>query len=256
MSLFLWGDVELERGEYARARAQLEESLTLFRKLDDKRMGANPLTGLGRLACIEGDYATGRALVEEALASRRELGDMWNIAISLNSLGEVARCAGDEGAALLFEEALALNRDLGDHAGIGWSLHNLGHVALQASNHQRAATRFAESLTIRRQHDYKAGVAAGLAGIASVALALGQPERAVRLFGAAEALLASIHTVLAPADQLVYDRDVAALRAQLDDATFVKAWAAGHTMKLEEAIAEALVEATTPLTAGKPGDTS
>jgi DNA-binding NarL/FixJ family response regulator len=57
-----------------------------------------------------------------------------------------------------------------------------------------------------------------------------------------EALLASRHAVLAPADKLAYDRDVAAVRAQLANATFVKVWAAGHTMPLQEAIAEALGE--------------
>jgi hypothetical protein len=55
-----------------------------------------------------------------------------------------------------------------------------------------------------------------------------------------EALLTSIHAVLAPADQLAYDRDVATARAQLADATFVKVWASGHTMPLKEVIAEAL----------------
>jgi hypothetical protein len=159
----------------------------------------------------------------------------------LNSLGEVARCEGTfDKAAPLFEEALALNRELSDRAGIGWSLHNLGHVALQAGDTGRAATLFVESLTIRAQQDYKAGVAAGLSGVASVAARTGQLERAARLFGAAETLLASIHAVLAPADKLVHDRDLAAVRAQLSEATFVAAFAAGRALSREEAIAEAL----------------
>jgi predicted ATPase/class 3 adenylate cyclase len=240
-SLFLSGDRALERGEYASAREQLEESLALYRSLGDQWMGASPLNSLGRLACVEGDYATARSLVEEGLAMRREVGDRWGIAISLNSLGEVARCEGDFARAKpLFEQALTLNRELSDQAGIGWSLHNLGHVALQAGGTTRAATLFAESLTIRMRVDYKAGAAAGLSGVASVALRQGQPERAARLFGAVEALLASIHLVLAPADQLAYDRDMAAVRAQLASATIVKVWAAGHSMPLQEAIAEAL----------------
>jgi hypothetical protein len=37
-----------------------------------------------------------------------------------------------------------------------------------------------------------------------------------------------------------YDRTVAAVRAQLDEATFAAAWAAGRTMTLDEAIAEAI----------------
>lgn len=241
-SRFIWGDVALERGEYEHARAQFEESLALLRKLGDRYMVGSPLTCLGKLACVEGDYTTARALIEEGLAVRKEVGDKWNTAISLNSLGDVARCEGNhEQAASLFQEALALNRELSDHAGIAWSLHNLAHVALRTNNHRRAAELFGESLTIRVRQDYKVGVASDLAGIASVALRLGQTERAVWLFGAVEALLMSIHGVLAPADNLVYDRDLATVRAQFDEATFTTAWDAGHRMPFKEAIAEALV---------------
>ena len=40
-----------------------------------------------------------------------------------------------------------------------------------------------------------------------------------------------------------YDRIVAAARAQLDEAAFDVAWAAGRALTLDEAIAEALREA-------------
>jgi hypothetical protein len=41
-------------------------------------------------------------------------------------------------------------------------------------------------------------------------------------------------------DRADYDRDFAAVRAQLDEATFAAAWAAGQAMPLKQAIAEAL----------------
>ena len=37
-----------------------------------------------------------------------------------------------------------------------------------------------------------------------------------------------------------YEHDVSAVRAQLDQATFAAAWAAGQAMTLDDAIAEAL----------------
>jgi hypothetical protein len=67
-----------------------------------------------------------------------------------------------------------------------------------------------------------------------------QPERAARLFGAAEALHEAIGKPLPPFLRADYDRDVAAVHAQLDDATFDAAWAAGQALSLEQAIAEAL----------------
>jgi ATP/maltotriose-dependent transcriptional regulator MalT len=193
------------------------------------------------LACVEGDYTTARALVEEGLAIRREVGDRWSTAISLISLGEVARCEGDNARAEpLFQEALALNRELGDHAGIAWALHNLGHVALGVGDARRAAALFAESLAVAGRSGYPQEDARCLAGLAGVALRLGQPERGARLLGAVEALLTSMHAVLAPADQLAYARDVTAARAQLDEATFTATWDDGLGRPLERAIAEAL----------------
>ena len=41
-----------------------------------------------------------------------------------------------------------------------------------------------------------------------------------------------------------WERDVRALRAQLDSATLTAAWAAGRAMALDEAIAYALEEST------------
>jgi DNA-binding NarL/FixJ family response regulator len=41
-----------------------------------------------------------------------------------------------------------------------------------------------------------------------------------------------------PVERAPYERDMAAVRAQLDEASFAAAWAAGQAMTLEEAIAE------------------
>jgi predicted ATPase/class 3 adenylate cyclase len=240
MATFLSGDAALERGEYAEARSSFMEGLDHWRATGDTQMATNPLISLARVACAEGDYATATAYAEEGLALRREQGLKWALAIALNSLGEVERCKGDDQrATLLFEESLAQYRDIDDSAGVAWSLHNLGHVALNTGDTRRAATLFAESVGIRRQTSYQLGIAAGVAGLAGVAAQIGQPERAARWLGAATALLASIHAVLAPADQLARERDMAAVRAQLDAAAFTAAWTAGQGLTLEQAMDEA-----------------
>ena len=45
---------------------------------------------------------------------------------------------------------------------------------------------------------------------------------------------------LGPADRAEYERDLEAARAQLDEATFTRAWKAGQAMSVEQAIAYAL----------------
>jgi hypothetical protein len=66
-------------------------------------------------------------------------------------------------------------------------------------------------------------------------------ERAARFCGAASVVGLSYPRV-SPFDQIEYDHIVAAIRAQLDEATFAAAWAEGRQMTLDEAIAEALAE--------------
>ena len=56
---------------------------------------------------------------------------------------------------------------------------------------------------------------------------MGQPERAARLFGATGALLKSVGAWLDPVDRAMYDRNIAAVRTQLEPAAFQAAWDAG-----------------------------
>ena len=86
----------------------------------------------------------------------------------------------------------------------------------------------------------KRGVADSLVGLAGVTGNTGQLEQAARLFGAAETLYEDSVVRLEYSDQIEYDRNVAIVRAQLDEATFAAAWAAGRAMTLEQAVDEAL----------------
>ena len=73
-------------------------------------------------------------------------------------------------------------------------------------------------------------------GLACAAALLGQPFKAARLFGAEETLRQRLGVPVSPAVRPLYEHYVAAGRAQLDEASFAAAWAAGHAMTLEEAM--------------------
>jgi hypothetical protein len=68
------------------------------------------------------------------------------------------------------------------------------------------------------------------------------PERAARLWGAAERQRQAIGCRPAPAARATYERALATARAQLDEATFEAAWAAGRSLSLAQVIADALGE--------------
>jgi hypothetical protein len=85
-------------------------------------------------------------------------------------------------------------------------------------------------------------LADGLDWLAAIEGAVGEPGRAARLFGAADVQWQASGAVRYASDQPGYDRDVASVRAKLDEDVFAAAWAQGHVMNAHEAIAYALEE--------------
>lgn len=137
-----------------------------------------------------------------------------------------------------------------------WSLFGLGLVALHRGQYEQATAQLKESLIQASEMGYKAGIVDCLHGLAHVAAAEGSQEgtlrgkklaRAARLFGAAEAEFEamSAHFFFA-VDRAEGDRQVTAIRAQLDEATFAAAWEEGREMTMEQAIEYALELSTRP----------
>ncbi len=113
-------------------------------------------------------------------------------------------------------------------------------LALRLGHTETADALFVSSLNYYVETAHVSGCAAALAGLAGVAGAQGRPERATRLLGAAYALLEAIGSRFDPIDQAEHDRNLAAIRAQLEPATFARTWSEGRALTLEQAVALAL----------------
>jgi predicted ATPase/DNA-binding CsgD family transcriptional regulator len=232
------GTVLKLQGNLAVAHGLLEESVVLFREGGDKWGLALALFGLGEVVTSEGDFPSAHRCLQESLSLWQEVGDTWGLALALYGLGEVMRCQGDyEQAAKFYDESLALFRHLGNKWRIAYLLHNLGHVARAQGNYEGMAALFEESFVLFRELGHKAGIADCLAGLAAVAGVQEQQELAVQLFAASQALLTALGARLDPADRAEYDRNLAAIRTQLDEATFKVAWMQGQQMTWEQIIA-------------------
>jgi DNA-binding NarL/FixJ family response regulator len=76
----------------------------------------------------------------------------------------------------------------------------------------------------------------------------GQSVSAAQLCGFAESLRRQLNAPLTPIDRTYYLHTVAAIRAQLDEPTFLRAWTEGQAMTLEEAVAQGMrVRAQEPI---------
>ncbi|MBF6613979.1 MAG: tetratricopeptide repeat protein [Chloroflexi bacterium] len=229
------GTLAWRQGDCETAHSHFEQCLAICRRQGDNQGSANALNGLAFVADDQNDHTLARALYLESLALRRELGDKGRVACSLANLGEVARCLGDYGEArAYYEESLAIRTELKDTNAKATLLHNLGHVALHTGNVPHAASLFAESLEIAQELGNRQAIAQCLAGLGGVALLKEQIPEAVRLLGAAVALLDSIHSMLDPADELEYQRNLTASRIQLDEVSWTEAWEEGRNMTMEQ----------------------
>jgi predicted ATPase/DNA-binding CsgD family transcriptional regulator len=241
LALAILGHVILVQGDPTTARELAREGLRLFQEVGEAWGIALALFYLGKGAVELGDLATARSLLEESAALFQASGDRQRLALPVDMLGMVALRQGDYGAARTqFQEALAVAREMGDAQFIADALIHLGTVALRMGDYHGSEALYQQSLALNRAQGYKDGIAEDLAGLAAVASLLGQPKWAARLCGAVEALREANNIKLSALRRAEYDRIVGRIRAQLGHAAFAQAWALGHGMPLEQAIAFAV----------------
>lgn len=240
-ALYDAGLIAFRQRDQAGSRSLNEESLSIYRQLQDKPGMATALVGLSRVALRDLDHAAVRAYAEESAALRRDSGDKRGEATALHMLAASARMQGQYGrAAELYEFSLAVNQEAGNQAGVAGELFNLGYVRLRQGQIGNAKKLFSESLAGYRALRDQAGIAYNLGGFAAVAAEEQQPERAARLYGAASAVLDTLKITLDPDDQLEVDHYSAKVRNELGPARFDAATAEGRLMPLEGAITLAL----------------
>jgi DNA-binding CsgD family transcriptional regulator len=256
-ALYEVGWIELFQGDYERAIALLEEGLTLFRELRDRRGVATSLVNLGFAALHLGDKERTAALRQEVEALRGEPLDRWTLAWVTTFLGLSELYEGDyERSAALARESLAIYRELGDKRGVSLCLIDLGFIELIRGDHEPAAALLEESVRVLRGSEDKFCLAYGIFGLAAVAAARAEPGRAARLWGAAESLREGIGVVsLTNLELHAYDYEgrVSAARNVLgDEVEWEEAFAQGMAMSAEETAEYALSEEVVPAAPERP----
>lgn len=250
MAVHILGVIVGALGDHARARACHEESLALFRAHDDRWAAAWPLQGLGNLALAQGQYAAARTFLEESRVRHQEARVRYPADWTLNGLARIARAEGDYARAQeLFEQSLERQRQLGNQWVVANELLFLGELAMDQQEYETAQSRFVEALLAARESSSHSQTVAALEGLGSVAVALGRATPAARLFGATVALDRSIGHW--PLDGPRQADSVAAARRALGDGAFLAAWEEGQSLTWEQAVAEALQEATHRVGAAK-----
>jgi len=220
------------------------EALELYRQVGDDNGVAFALLCLGAQHMEKGDHERAAPFLEEALALSRRIGDKRNIAGTLHNLGEVERQRGNyERAKALGMESIALLREIKDDYNLSMVVGWVGLLEVWSGDEPDLAEGFLkEALALERELGYWAYGAYCLEGFAGLAGAREQGARAARLWGAAEALRTNIGAPPSLDARPLYERSMAAARAQLGEAEWEEAFAEGMAMAPEEAAEYALGE--------------
>ena len=229
------------QGDLAAGKRLLQESLALYREIDDPNGAARALGALAWLALQQSGYAEAEVLAGESVDYARATGDRMLLFCSLAWLAIALREQGRSSEAReLYEQSLAQARELGAPWEIGNILKEIGRAECDEGRHDLAEKHFAESIAILHGVGNLPGVIDSLEGLADVAAATAAPLRAARLWGTADALRHEIGNARSLHESIACERQLKAVREILTAEAFNQAWNEGRAMSLDDVVRYAL----------------
>jgi predicted ATPase len=220
-----------------------DQSITLWRQLNDPPGLANALFHRAWALHGRGQYATAREVYQEALESLSSETDTWLYAQILLCMAATAGFTSDfEHARLYYERCRALFEQIGDKSGIADSWKDQGGILIIAGEYDEAISCLLTSIQICRQLNHKQYIATALG---SLSFAFGLREgsdpqaaslRSARVQGAAESLMAAIGLIpwtdTTPFIQAIRQH----IRSRVDEKDWQAALEAGRALSLDQAL--------------------
>ncbi len=242
------------QGQYGRAIELLAEAEAIGRAVDDAGAVAYARLHQGYVALYRGEFAQAAARGEEALATCAAIPQGFSCNGALWLLSRTALARGqDDRAAEFYAHLLAAASAEGDEISIANGHVGLAILAERRGDWNHMLAHFTEAAVVCRSIGDVTFTAYSIDGAAAAAAALGRLEPAVRLIAAAAALRGAVPAAPTPdpIDPQHQKKVLAAAREALATERFAAIWAAGCTLSLDEAIAEALALAR-PVDAAGP----
>jgi predicted ATPase/class 3 adenylate cyclase len=152
------GYLAFQQGDYTQAEAFHQESLALYREIEDKLGIARQMDVLGEIQWMKGSPEEAVKLHTESLALHYEVDNKEGVALALEHLGVLARDQGEyENARMYLMISLDNYRELGNELFTASALNNLGLVAYLLCEYKQAYELFEEALEFYRQLDDRFG---------------------------------------------------------------------------------------------------
>ena len=185
-----------------------------------------------------------QSVLEESITLFREVQDPWGYALATMSLGYSAYRKDDRAFALRrIEQALTAFRTLGDQYFQSVCLYEIGNLRAKQGDWEEGLAQLRESLILSRELGSKYESASGLLRLAETEQHLGHSARAARLYWAARNVYDSIGA-WHQEDNPRWEEHIASCSVELSESAFAEAIEEGRTMTMIQAIEYALESST------------
>lgn len=193
-------------GDTDAADAHLREGLEIGTRIGEKRLMGDMLNGMAVGEQWRGHVQRARELLEQSLCLFRELEDDRGVASLLGNLGDLAAMVGEyDRAVTLTRQSLAILERLHDPQSTAWQLLNLGAFELKRHNADAARPALRRSLELLREYRDDWLSANCVDGFARLALAEKEWTRALQFAAFADTVFVSVGVPRQPPDQLDYE---------------------------------------------------
>jgi len=231
-----------ERGDTSTARAWLEQSLSIYRELDDKLGISWTTVTLGEVLNMQGDLEMAKTMIEEGLTLARQLEESQAIGWGLSHLGYNALLRGEfDEAQNNYTESGAVFESIGPHkAGLAWAHFGLGEVGLAQKDASSTINNLKIAVKYFIAYKNRLGIAWCLESLAAVISLDNQHEQAARLWSMVEAIHDYKGVREAPVIKPLHEKLRENVRSHLGDAKFKTIVSQKQVISLEQAVSEAL----------------
>jgi hypothetical protein len=220
----------------------LEECLAAGQASEDKYALGLSLSMKGEaLLMKKGDPNLAHDYFEQGASLIQASGNEWGYTMVILGMGLMAKYRGEFGEARLrFLACEPIFRELGDKHRVNMIKSELAHIERYEGHYDRALGMYRETILEWERIGHRAAIAHQLECFGSIAIVQEKDERAGILFGAAEVLREKINIPMTGYERVEYEREIAGLRAGMEDQAFTSAWTQGRAMTMEQAIRFAL----------------
>lgn len=181
LALGALAQLELYPGNYAAARALVEEGWQATDEVNDKWCRGILHCIYGNIASKQGDFATAQTRYALSLMQLRELGDRRKQAETLVNLGSMMNLRGKlKTSHYLYSKGLRLFEEVNDRWGQLACLNCMASALWMQGEYTRARTCFEDGLALAARLGDRAERAAALTGLGQIALCQNEQAQAAR----------------------------------------------------------------------------